>query len=62
MNFASSEAFALKRHFFTTSKFKLAEFKGGAVAEWSMVLLLREKINKNQKIPGLPLDLGKVKK
>ena len=26
--------------------------KGGAVAEWSKALLLREKTNKNQKIPG----------
>ena len=31
---------------------------GGAVAEWSMALQLREKINKNQKIPGL----GNLKK
>ena len=27
---------------------------GGAVAEWSKALLLREKINENHKIPGLP--------
>ena len=27
---------------------------GGAVAEWSKALLLREKIHKNQKIPGSP--------
>ena len=34
----------------------------GAVAEWSKVLLMREKINENQKIPGSPPDLGKLKK
>ena len=27
---------------------------GGAVAEWSKALQLREKINENQKIPGSP--------
>ena len=35
---------------------------GGAVAEWSKALLKREKINENQKIPGLPPDLGTFKK
>ena len=32
--------------------------EGGAVAEWSKALLKREKINENQKIPGLPPGLG----
>ena len=35
---------------------------GGAVAEWSKALLKREKINENQKIPGLPPGLGTFKK
>ena len=35
---------------------------GGAVAEWSKVLLKREKINENQKIPGSPPDLDTFKK
>ena len=34
---------------------------GGAVAEWSKALQLREKINENQKIPGSPPGLGKKK-
>jgi hypothetical protein len=34
------------------------KIEGGAVAEWSKVLLWREKINENQKIPGLPPGLG----
>ena len=35
----------------------------GAVAEWSKALLVREKINENQKNPGSPPpDLGKLKK
>ena len=33
---------------------------GGAVAEWSKVLQMGEKINKNQKIPVLPPDLGNL--
>ena len=37
-------------------------YLGGAVAEWSRALLLREKINENQKISGLPPGLGKLKK
>ena len=36
-------------------------FKGGAVAEWSKALRLREKINENNKIPCLPPDLGNLK-
>ena len=36
--------------------------QGGAVAEWSKAELLREIINKKQKIPGLPPSLGKLKK
>ena len=28
---------------------------GGAVAKWSKALLLREEMNKNQKIPGSPM-------
>ena len=35
---------------------------GGAAAEWSKVLLLRGKINKNLKISGLPPGLGNLKK
>ena len=35
---------------------------GGAVAEWSKALLLRKKINENQKIPGSPPGLGKALK
>ena len=31
---------------------------GGAVAKWSEVQLEKEKINENQKIQGLPTDLG----
>ena len=31
---------------------------GGAVAEWSKALLLREKIYENHKIPGSPPGLG----
>ena len=34
----------------------------GAAAEWSKVLLLRGKINKNLKISGLPPGLGNLKK
>ena len=33
----------------------------GAVAEWSKALLLREKINENQKITGSPPGLGNLK-
>ena len=33
---------------------------GGAVAEWSKVLQMGEKINKNQKIPVLPPNLGNL--
>ena len=32
----------------------------GAVAEWTQALLLREKINVNQKIPGSPPGLGNL--
>ena len=36
---------------------------GGAVAEWSKALLLREKINENpKKIPGSPPGLGNLLK
>ena len=35
---------------------------GGAVAEWSKALQLKEKINENQKIPGSPPGLGQLKK
>ena len=35
---------------------------GGAVAECSKALLLREKINKNQKIPGSPQAWANFKK
>ena len=36
---------------------------GGAVAEWSKALLLREKINENpKKISGSPPGLGNLKK
>ena len=36
---------------------------GGAVAEWSKALLLREKIKENPKeIPGSPPGLGTLKK
>ena len=39
---------------------KLRPQHGGAVAEWSKALPLREKINENQKIPGLPPGLGNL--
>ena len=40
----------------------MCDAEGGVVAGWSKALLLREKINKNQKITGTPPDLGKLKK
>ena len=33
---------------------------GGPVAEWSKALQLREKINENLRIPGLPPGLGNL--
>ena len=44
--------------------FRVKEFhhqgQGGAVAEWSKALLVREKINENQKIPGSPPCLSNL--
>ena len=40
----------------------LIQNMGGAVAELSKALQLREKINENQKISGSPPGLGKQKK
>ena len=36
--------------------------QGGAVAEWSKALLMREINETPKKIPGLPPDLGTLKK
>jgi hypothetical protein len=42
--------------------FQRSILAGGAVAEWSKALLEREKLNENQKIPGMPPDLGTLYK
>ena len=39
----------------------LFEIKAGAVAKWSKALLSREKINEDQKIPGLPPPPARAK-
>ena len=41
---------------------KNKDSKDGAVTEWSKALLGREKINENQKIPGLSRSLGNLLK
>ena len=37
----------------------MKSIRGGAVAEWSKPLFLKDEINENQKIPGLPPGLSK---
>ena len=46
--------------FFAIRVLNVLEREGGAVAKWSKVLLLREKINKNLAIPGLSLGLSNL--
>ena len=41
---------------------KYASAQGGALAEWSLALPSGEKINENQKIPGLPPGQGRLLK
>ena len=44
-----------------SSSLKSGVWGGVALAEWSKVLLLRVKRNKNQKIPGSPPGLCRLK-
>ena len=46
----------------SNSSNRLPHNEGGALAEWSKALQLREKINENEKIPGSPPGLGNLEK
>ena len=59
--------FKLEKHLIQESRNNIEHFfrymrEGCAVAEWSNALLLREEVNKNQNIPGLPPSLGHRRK